>query len=199
MTTKKLEPRTFFDPATGYAFEVYVEEGAPPLPGQWADPNPPPLVQTLSGARVEFAAARASGRKRVVCPCCDKPANFYKRKLNSGMVDVLIRIYRAAGGSPGEIVSIEQIFGSRKQDHRDWPLLRHWGLVQPASRRDSHKNAQGLWRITPLGIAFVEDKIAVAKYIVFIDGEPTEREGETTVREALGNAFSYPELMGFET
>lgn len=149
----------------------------------------------LSDAKTQYEAA-LSGGDSVTCPCCGQLGKIYKRRLNAGMAAVLIRIYFASKANSQMWVSIEQIFGSKKQDKRDWPLLQHWSLIEPQSIRTSTENARGYWRITPLGVQFVRNNITVPSYHHIYDGEIRETSKErTNIKQALGNSFDYLKLM----
>ncbi len=132
---------------------------------------------------------------RVLCPGCERWAKIYKRRLNSGMASVLVRLFHVS--DPKTWSSIEQIFGSRKQDRRDWPLLQHWGLIEPGGRRTATSNASGFWRITARGVMFVVGSTVVPEYVFVWDNRAVRFSAETvTVRAALGSRFDYAELMG---
>jgi hypothetical protein len=156
-----------------------------------SDPN-------LADARVAFLAqleAAAPG-KPVVCPCCDHAHRNYRRKLNSGMAAVLIRIYRLGGGAEANWINVVRIFPNTTHRGGEWSLLRHWGLVLPSGRRTGVKNSVGDWRLTPLGVAFVEGVVDVPRYVEVRNGKLIDKSAETTrIVAALGNAFRYDELM----
>lgn len=153
---------------------------------------------SLAGARAIFAASleAAAPGKPVVCPCCDHAHRNYRRKLNSGMAAVLIRIYRLGGGAEAAWVNVVRIFPNTTHRGGEWSLLRHWGLVMPRERRSGVKNSVGDWRLTPLGVAFVEGSLEVPRYVEVRNGKLIGKSTETTrIVAALGNAFRYDELM----
>lgn len=194
--SEELEARTVFDAATGAMYEIHVKKGAPPLPGQ--------SVRTLLDASLTFAEAleAALPGKPVQCPCCGHAHRTYRRKLNSGMAKVLISLYRLGNGKEAAWVNVSELFksgpqsGGRPAAAGEWALLRHWGLVLPRERRTATKNSVGDWRLSPLGVVFCENLIEVPRYIEVRNGVCLNKSEETTsILGALGNGFSYLELM----
>lgn len=191
-----LEPRILTDAASGRVFTVYVTSDTPTLPGEL---RVPPVVETLAEARVRYAAALQASIEAgdpPTCPCCDRTPGKYRRKFNSGMAKVLVDLYRLGRGPAMAWVNVVKLFPGTSHRGGEWALMRHWGVVTPGGKRTAVANSNGDWRLTPLGVAFVEDQLPVVRHITFLEGEPVKREGEIRIREALGNAFSYPELMG---
>lgn len=150
---------------------------------------------TLEEARAQYQKSLASG-KGSTCPCCDQLGKIYKRRLNSGMAAVLIRIHLATLKHKKKWISIEEIFGSKKQDKRDWPLLQHWGLIEPQTVRTQTENARGFWRITSKGIQFARNNITVPTYHHIYDGKVVRTSTERAdIKKALGTRFDYAKLM----
>ncbi len=113
------------------------------------------------------------------------------------MARVLVRMVEVHACAPGELwIHIHVIFGGFGQKHRDWPLLKLWGLVEPRTKRSGTENARGFWCVTELGRAFVEGRTRVPAYVFVFDGEKTGSSDEVvTICEALGTKFDYRELM----
>jgi hypothetical protein len=117
------------------------------------------------------------------CPLCTQYAKVYRRKINSGMALSLIAMYRAAGRDWQDIT---KTVGAK---HREEGKLRYWELVEPGERR-------GVWRVTPLGEAFVLGRWRVLSHANIYDDRLMELTGTPIgIREALGNRFDYDELM----
>lgn len=157
-------------------------------------------VVTLVEARTAYRS-QLEGGASVECPCCERTGRIYRRKLNTGMARVLVRMYevhhREQAREPGKCwVHIHEVFGGRGQKHRDWPLLRLWGLVEPRTKRTRTENARGWWRLTELGRAFVQGHTRAPAHVLVFDGERIGASDEhITIREALGSRFDYGELM----
>jgi hypothetical protein len=139
--------------------------------------------------------------KGATCECCGQKVKLYKRKILGVMAFGLISLYRMSKHEH-----------PRKSFHRNdilphdnsgsFAKLKYWGLIEEDINSDPEKRCSGYWSITDLGIDFVEERAVVPKYaytynmkVVFdLYDDPEEKIG---IREALGNKFSYPELMGF--
>ncbi len=150
---------------------------------------------TLEGARTTFRS-QLEGGAPVRCPCCKRNARIYRRRLNSGMARVLIRMVQIHRQPSDLWIHIHDIFGGFGQKHRDWPLLKLWGLVEPRTKKTRTENARGWWRVTELGRAFVADRTRAPAYVFVFDGEKMGSSDEVvSIREALGTKFDYRELM----
>jgi hypothetical protein len=118
-----------------------------------------------------------------ICPCCDQPAKVYPRNLSSGMAVALIKIYHSGG-------ALDYIKTRYIDNSGTLSKLRHWGLIEMADQR-------GYWKMTEIGVRFVEDRIKIPKFIIlynksFLGYDDSE---ETTIREALKAPFDYDEMM----
>ena len=95
-----------------------------------------------------------------------------------------------------EWIHVHDLFGGFGQSHRDWPVLRLWGLVEPKKERTEEENASGYWKLTPKGRAFVRGEGTAPKHVYMFNRQKVDASDETTtIREALGNSFDYAELM----
>lgn len=149
------------------------------------------LMTTIAEASSLFRARLAEGAP-VKCPCCKRIGRIYRRRLNAGMARVLVRFYQLADGW----LHVRDIFGGLGQKHRDWPLLRLWGLVEPRTKHTKDEPSRGFWRLTEKGRAFVEGRASVPKFVFVFDGERTgASEDVTDIGGALGKRFDYAELM----
>jgi hypothetical protein len=148
----------------------------------------------FGGVRERFFWVVNAG-KQVVCPCCDGLAQRYKRSIGSTMAALLIRTYWATkdGGDWVHIQSRTDAKGG------DYAKLRYWGLVEARGDRQEDGNSSGYWRITDLGISFVEKRVKVYKYIYLYQGvyrgyDPNPR-AVVSIDQVLGKRFSYEDLM----
>jgi hypothetical protein len=153
--------------------------------------------ETLQEAQDSFRQRLFEG-KSAHCPCCGRKGKVYKRKLNSGMARMLIRFYEVHFrlGPDHEWVHVHDLFGGFGQKHRDWPVLRLWGVVEHKDKRDDKTNASGFWKLTDLGRAFVRGESSVPKHVYMYNRQRVDASDELiTIHEALGDAFDYAELM----
>jgi len=141
-------------------------------------------------------------RRGAVCPCCDQLAKLYKRKLNSSMAYALILIRRAFLTQTDWLHVPEYLTKVCKTGATvrggDWGKLVHWKLIVAKDdevRGDGSKRV-GFYKITDLGISFVDKRVAVPKY-AFLYAQKCVRMSEdtTTIDEALGDRFNYGDLM----
>lgn len=115
-----------------------------------------------------------------VCPCCDRYARVYHRKLNRGMARSLINMYRH-GGVDWQIVHL-----SKQREERK---LQHWGLIECGQDR-------GLMRVLPHGVDWLYGRVRVPSHINEYDGRCIGIGGDpVTVADVLKEPFDFEELM----
>lgn len=132
------------------------------------------------------------------CPCCEKFANIYNRKLNDNMSFSLMSLYRLSKnndqGTPGWF-HMSRI-GTPDSGGGDFSKLRWWGLIKhmpddPPEGKKSH----GYWGITQKGRDFCELKITVESHAVEFASKCLGRTGsQVTIKDTLGEKFNYDEL-----
>ena len=153
---------------------------------------------TLVDARKQMLKEAMDGIE-TECPCCTRYVKLYKRKLNSIMAFYLVCLYKnRKPGEPGELVDIRETLAWKSGTQRgDYAYLKHWGLIEdlPADRKVERSSS--MWRITPKGIAFVMFRdTTVPSHVHILCGEVVGfSETQITIDKALGEKFSYPELM----
>lgn len=145
---------------------------------------------------------RLSDGEEMPCPVCGQFCKMYRRNLNSAMAMVLVymeRYFRHPGADHWLHIEnhLKGIKDAPPALRGDFPKLRHWGLIEmkDGAREDSSKRV-GYYRITAKGVDFVKGKIRVPKHIFMYDNEVLSFGTEDTdIREALGERFSFAELM----
>ena len=132
--------------------------------------------------KVEVAQKYVSDRLHdgVDCPVCGSHVQMYRRKIYPKMAKWLQwlvdrfesdQMWIDAHGSP--------VRGG------DYAKLLYWGLIERA--RDGGKGQAGLWRPTPVGIAFVRDGTEVAKYaFVYLGKVEGLSDEKLTIGDILG-------------
>ena len=141
-------------------------------------------------------------RDGITCPACGQLCKIYRRKLNSTMALALVMIYTHFKLNPHHTwLHVAAFLVKVKRDSSiaggDVVKLRYWGLLERApGERDDGSDRVGRYRITDIGKRFVENAIAVPKY-VYLYNQLLLRLSEemTTITEALGDRFNYAELM----
>lgn len=136
---------------------------------------------------------RSSGYR---CPCCGQYVREYARKITSSMARVLIILYRNGNF---DYIHVENLLKSLNKSHlrADFHKLRYWGLLKKkVENREDGSARNGFYQITTSGIWFVEEKITVQEKILIFNNEFKGFSGEQiNIHQALGNKFSYKELM----
>jgi hypothetical protein len=99
-------------------------------------------------AQAKAMAQEATG----YCPHCEQEMwRLYRRPLNKGMVEFLVRL--AERTHDGRWVHFSDVgFTSR-----DYPYLSWWGLAETLRSDEDDKVWSGSWRVTKLGLDFVLD------------------------------------------
>lgn len=122
--------------------------------------------------------------KGAYCPCCQRNARRYARRLHREMAVFLVYLVRAyrAQDKPKWLHLREVLPGGRStpKASTDGSYLVNWGLVK------RHKQTAGLYMPTPAGQAFVLGQIAVPRICWVYDGRPWHFSKETiTIRDVL--------------
>ncbi len=150
---------------------------------------------TLADARAMLFEKAPVG---TVCPCCDKFCKVYHRKFNSGMALGLIYSYRYNQLHPAEFFDFRHHCMKRYDFFPgDYTKLIWWGMFEkhPTAQHEQAKS-NGLYRITPRGIAFVECKTSIESHANEYMSGVTSFDGDTiNIRQALGKQYNYAELM----
>lgn len=164
--------------------------------------------QDLLDQRQEFFDGLAGG---TICPCCERYAKRYRRKIHSGMARVLINLYQLT--KHGSWVDYRRAcLVDGRLIGRDFTILRYWGLVEQcqdpkwvASEKGTQTSdnseleqrpGSGLWRVTQHGREFVQGTDKAAAWVeVFADKVVGRAESTIDIHQALGAKFNYTELM----
>ncbi len=132
----------------------------------------------------------------VTCPCCERFAKIYERKIHTTMAKQLIEFYHLGGYSG--YLHIKETVGNKRSGSGDFTKLKYWNLIEKSEQPPKpEQKSSGWWKITEPGFKFLQNKISVPKYAIVWDDVVLRFSDETTtISEALGEKFSYPELMG---
>jgi hypothetical protein len=154
---------------------------------------------TLEEAQAFVQLHLANGAK---CPACGQFAKLYRRKLNATMAYALVLIHQFFKKNPQHAwIHVASFLVNTRRDSSvaggDVVKLRHWGLIERVDgERGDGSDRVGRYTITELGRRFVEGAIAVPRY-AYLFNQMLMRlsEEKTTIQEALGDRFSYEELL----
>ncbi len=136
--------------------------------------------------------------KGYVCSCCGSYVKMYCRSLNCNMAIACIALYRY---SKGEYVHVEKFLSKHGyQRCGDFSYLRFYNFIEKkAGKREDGSTRTGLYRLTGLGVMWVEGKITAKSKFKILNNQFKGFEGkDITIQEALGVKFRYDELMGLE-
>lgn len=127
------------------------------------------------------------------CPCCLQLAKQYRRKLNSGMAFALVKMYTEHGTNwQDKTVTLRGVASAA----RDESLLRHWGLLEEASKTREDGGHAGWWRVTEAGQMFAQGRSMVHSHVLLYDNRFRGLVGEqVTIQDCLGKSFDLAELL----
>lgn len=133
--------------------------------------------------------------KGYICKCCGLFVKRYCRPLNSNMALALIVLYKSG---LKDYVHLENLMAEKGYKRcGDASYLIYWRFLERLrERRPDNSTRNGMYRITPMGIMFVEGKIkAKARCYVFNNSWEGFTGEEINILDALGTKFSYADLM----
>lgn len=160
-------------------------------------------MNTIEDARQYI---KENWKEGVFCPCCNQLVKLYKRKLNSGMVRILIEIYRYEKEFNPEDGWIHVVREMSRNGFdatgMEYSKLKYWGLLE--SRNESklpELKSTGYWRVTNLGKKFVMGDVKVPSHVLLSSSKKDrfirydDENSLVSVHDALGRKFNYMELM----
>lgn len=144
--------------------------------------------ETLKQARDRLFDFIENNSKGMHCPCCSQFVKVYKRRLNAGMAEGLIKLYKTDKNDFVHTASLIQC--------HEFAQLSWWGLIEEEDTLRPDGGRTGRWRITPDGIKFVEGYLMVQPYALVFDAECFGLQGvKVDIKRCLGKRFNYRELM----
>lgn len=138
------------------------------------------------------------------CPCCNRFAKVYTRKITSAMAIGLIKMYRATVTVPAaQWIHLEDFFKSfpdlPSSIRGDVPKLRFWGFIEPRGEETEDGNPNsGFYRITSAGMKFVELGGTIHSHVRIYDNRflgVSSKAKQINICEALTAKFNYVALM----
>lgn len=149
-------------------------------------------MTTIEEAKIYL---RENWNKGCDCPVCTQFVRLWKQKINSQIAKCLISLYLISKSDNKRWV---HILREIKPSNRMYSLARWWGLIEAKEYHgEDDKKSSGYWCLTIKGINFVENKIKIPKYALLFNNHFYKFSGEDVdISDALGQKFSYRELMG---
>jgi len=133
-----------------------------------------------------------------ICPCCNNYVKMYKRKLTSSMVFCLIHFKKHVDRNGNEFQNYINILDRLKltpMQRADWQKLVYFKLIQAETTQRGHARS-GYYRLTDLGIKFVNHQSLVPEYVKVYNSKVFGySETQINISQAIKNKFNYLELM----
>ena len=160
-----------------------------------------PLTASL-GEIKEFLTANWDS-DGCICPACKKTVKLNPISINNMMayrLCVLYNLTKATYVVDGKFryfhvsddIEVELKLGG------GWAKLRWWDLIEqkPKEKGKGNGRTSGMWRITQKGIKFVENRIAVPKYVKLFNSKSYGFYGDQVrISDCFENRFDYEKLM----
>lgn len=147
-------------------------------------------LDTINTAKQFF---RDGLRKGIVCPCCNRFAKIYSRKLNNAMAIGLAMFYDKTTSSGQVWIHMERFFkgeNCKATIRGDFTKLRYWELIELNSEK------AGFYRITQKGIDFLNNKIKIPKSALIYNDEVLGfSEKQVSVNDVVKEFFDFEVLM----
>lgn len=127
------------------------------------------------------------------CPCCQRQARRYPRRLHAEMASFLVRLVRAHDRQRRWYHLREVLPGGQESPKAstDGAYLTLWGLVK------RHADRTGFYQPTPAGVAFVRGRTSVPRTAWVYDGRATHFSKEmVTIRQTLEDDFNLLAMLG---
>lgn len=159
----------------------------------------PTRGETFEEGRQQFYK-KLQNDGEAICPCCNRRGKVNKLKIHSTLAAMLCRLYRASidqHDRPDGWVHLAQ-FKLEARSGNDFSIVKHWGIAEsmPADFSED-KASSGNWRLTELGIQFVQREISIKRNLfVFDDQVILEGHEKINMIKSLNDKFSYLDLTG---
>lgn len=129
------------------------------------------------------------------CECCGSFIKRYFRSFNSNMAVALIALYKTRDKGYVHVENTLSEMGYQRCG--DASYLQHYNLIVPLKeKRDDGSSRNGYYKITGLGIMFVENKCTVAEKFIMFKGKHEGFSGkQINILESLKKRFDYNDLI----
>lgn len=118
-------------------------------------------------------------------PHCDASMNEHRHGLSQAMLLSMKALYARAGDQP---LNIKELKLTRNQ-WDNFQKIKYWGFVLEVPNSKGKKK-QGVWRLTPHGIAFMKGNVQTQKNVWTYRGTPISFEGEVvTIFDVFPTAY----------
>lgn len=139
------------------------------------------------------------------CPYCHGNVQIYPRSVNCDIARALILSYKLYKANPGKWMNLSKYL-TKKHGFRsgDYHKAAYWKLLERCpEKRPYGKSSSGRWRITKLGLRFVEREYVVPQsHCLEYLHQPIPGcwyGGPRGIVDALGRNWNYDKLMAGDT
>ena len=148
---------------------------------------------TLGEAKALLRSKLTAGDK-LDCPTCTQRAAIYSRPLNATMAHSLVAMYRAWGRDWGDLPALRRKVALHHSNQE--AQLRHFRLIEEHPDRREDGGHLGWWRVTDLGVRWVQGQATVPGRAVTYAGRFLALDGDqVSIRDVLGIHFDLREVM----
>lgn len=144
----------------------------------------------LAEAKQQFQKELPKGTH---CPCCGRPAGYYRVNFNNAMVEGLAWIAKEGKSTDTGWVDVQGKAPRRILKARTYMKAALWGLLEkykPGAGQGSK------WRVTDKGLQFLRSEIRIPKAAMVYDGKVQTFIGdECLVHQLVNKSFDLNDLM----
>jgi len=137
---------------------------------------------------------RMSGEPLSVCECCGGKSKVYAYRIGCY---ARVLCWMAVNSTQGEYLHVPS--SGAINGGGDYAKLRYWNLIEKSPiNPDPEKKSSGLWKLTPEGREFAQNKATTNKICYYRkpEGGVLGFEPEQiSIVDCLGKKFNYEELM----
>ncbi len=119
------------------------------------------------------------------CPHCDAKMVEYKHSLSKSLARVLYRISQHLDANREFHVGSCNLTNSQINNLQK---LRYWGIIE---KRADEKRKGGYWRVTDVGLWFMEGRTVLRKYVWTYRGEFVRFDGPQVLISELTDGWKY--------
>jgi hypothetical protein len=137
------------------------------------------------------------------CELCGNEVHTYSRKFNAGMAKTMLSMlsYLNSAKPHDGWMNVNHIPGPPgfvPSQSREISLVKLWGLVEEKPNENTGKRTSGIWRMTDVGLTFVNDTMEIPSNVIETQRVFEGFEGDLVkIHQCEGDNFNYPELIAW--
>lgn len=142
----------------------------------------------------EFLDNLIANGKGERCPCCERYAQVYKRKLSKPVVRQLYKLLSLGGDK--NFIHASKLISPGVTGSGDLGKAKYWGLVEQKPHHPDEKKSSGFWKLTEMGVFFLNEEAYIRKTLYIYNDKIIKQSSEellvSDIREA---GFDYQKLL----